>query len=96
MRAAYAGHEAMTFTDYMDLETGRTLSAVPGGVYDIAPASGRVVPDFPEPWFTRAEDDKPKAGRRAAATEGDAAPEPGSEEEAGGEPAHDEDDHSAF
>ena len=53
MRAAYTGHEALTFSDYTDLTTGMTLRAEPGQVYDIAPASGRVVPEFPEPWFTR-------------------------------------------
>ena len=50
--AAYTGHEALTFTDYLDLETGKTLHAEPGGTYDVAPASGRVVPEVPEPWFT--------------------------------------------
>ena len=52
--AAYNGSEALTFSDYVDLETGRTLHAEPGHVYDVAPASGRVVPEFPEPWFTPA------------------------------------------
>ena len=51
--AAYNGHEALTFSDYLDLDTGKTLRAEPGGTYDIAPASGRVVPGVPEPWFTR-------------------------------------------
>ena len=51
MRVAYAGHEALTFSDYIDLNTGKTLHAVPGGTYDLAPASGRVVPEVPEPWF---------------------------------------------
>lgn len=51
MRAAYTGHEALTFNDYMDLETGSTLFAEPGGVYDIAPASGHNVDEIPEPWF---------------------------------------------
>src|SRR6185437_15823219 len=54
VRAVYTGHEALTFTDYIDLGTGRTLAVVPGGTYDIAPASGRVIPEFPEPWFTAA------------------------------------------
>jgi len=52
-RAIFNGHEALTFSDYTDLATGMTLRAEPGQVYDIAPASGRVVPEFPEPWFTR-------------------------------------------
>ena len=52
MRAVYTGHEALTFTDYTDLDTGKALRAEPGGTYDIAPASGRVIPEFPEPWFT--------------------------------------------
>ena len=71
MRVAYAGHEALTFSDYIDLETGRTLHAEPGGVYDIAPASGRVVPEVPEPWFVSAEPEP-----EVRATEPDAEPEP--------------------
>ena len=55
MRVVYVHHEPLTFTDYLNLETGQTLTAVPGVTYDIAPASGRVVPDLPEPWFTAAE-----------------------------------------
>lgn len=54
MRAAYTGHEALTFSDYTDQETGKTLHAEPGGVYDVTPASGRAVPEVPEPWFTAA------------------------------------------
>lgn len=50
-RAVYTGHEALTFSDYLDLETGKTLYAEPGQVYDIGPASGHVVPGFPVPWF---------------------------------------------
>ena len=55
MRAAYTGHEALTFGDYLDLDTGKTLLAEPGGVYDIAPASGRNVDEIPAPWFIAAE-----------------------------------------
>ena len=55
MRAAYTGTEALTFSQYIDLDTGKTLTAEPGGVYDIAPASGHVVDDVPAPWFTAAE-----------------------------------------
>jgi hypothetical protein len=100
--AAYNGHEPLTFTDYLDLGTGKTLHAEPGVVYDVAPASGRVVPDMPEPWFTPVS---PAGGvvtasaglaGEGAAAEGDAAPGSSSDEEAGGEPAHDEDEHSAF
>jgi hypothetical protein len=94
--AAYNGHEALTFTDYLDLGTGKTLHAKPGVTYDVAPASGRVVPDFPDPWFTPVfatggvvTGSAGLAGEGAAA-EGDAAPGSG-DEEAGGEPAHDED-----
>ena len=63
MRAAYTGNEALTFSDYMDLETGRTLLAEPGGVYDIMPASGRNVNDIPAPWFIPAG--APKTAKRA-------------------------------
>ena len=86
MRAAYAGHEALTFTDYLDLETGKTLHAEPGRSYDIAPASGHVVPEIPEPWFTPVE-------REPAllpwAAEPDAVPEPESEPEPVPEPEQD-------
>ena len=58
-RAIFNGYEALTFSDYTDLTTGMTLRAEPGQVYDIAPASGRVVPEFPEPWFTRAVETPP-------------------------------------
>jgi hypothetical protein len=55
VRAAYGHYEALTFSDYLDLDTGKTLHAEPGRTYDIAPASGHVVPELPEPWFTAAE-----------------------------------------
>ena len=72
MKAAYTGHEALTFNDYVDLETGRTLTAEPGGVYDIAPASGHAVPDVPEAWFAVIE----VAGNAAAEPEDPDAGEP--------------------
>jgi hypothetical protein len=96
-RVAYNGHEALTFTGYLDLESGKTLHAEPGGTYDIAPASGRAAPDIPQGWFTPLEDQD-----EGAAAEGDAAAtEPGSEEDSSGEPVHDEDpddedEHSTF
>jgi hypothetical protein len=49
--AAYTGHETLMFLDYQDVATGRALTAVPGGVYDVAPAGGRNVPALP-PGFT--------------------------------------------
>jgi hypothetical protein len=55
VRAAYAGTETLTFSQYIDLDTGKTLTAEPGGTYDIAPASGHAVDDVPGPWFTAAE-----------------------------------------
>ena len=78
--AAYTGHETLTFPDYLDLATGKTLRAEPGRTYDVAPASGRVIPEFPEPWFT------PVTSGEGAPAEGDGAPE-----DLAGEPAHDED-----
>jgi hypothetical protein len=54
VRVAYAGIETLTFNQYIDLDTGKTLTAEPGGVYDIAPASGHTVDDVPAPWFTPA------------------------------------------
>ena len=61
MRAAYTGNEALTFSEYIDLGTGKTLRAEPGGTYDIIPASGRVVAEIPAPWFVPA---MTGAGRR--------------------------------
>lgn len=98
--AAFTGHESLTFPDYLDLGTGKTLHAEPRAEpYDIAPASGRTVPDIPQGWFTPAGD---SAGSTAEAVEGagpgEGAPDEGdgapAGEEAGGEP--DEDEHSAF
>ena len=60
MRVAYGGQEALTFMDYIDTATGRTLHAEPGGVYDIIPA-GRPVDEYPAPWFTPVEGE-PAAG----------------------------------
>ena len=58
MRAVYTGHEALTFNDYLDGDTGRTLTAVPGGVYDVAPAGGgRPVPALP-PMFVPVSPDE--------------------------------------
>ena len=63
MRAAYTGTEALTFSQYMDAETGRTLHAEPGGVYDVMPASGHVVPEIPAGWFVPVdEQDQPAPG----------------------------------
>jgi hypothetical protein len=66
VRAGYNGQEALTFNDYTDLETGKTLHAIPGGTYDIAPASGHVVPEVPEPWFTLLPEEDPYAAEPAA------------------------------
>ena len=76
MRCAYVGHEALTFTDYIDLEAGKTLHAEPGGVYDIAPASGRNVLEVPEPWFVAVAGEVPDPQAWAWAAEPDATPEP--------------------
>ena len=68
MRAVYTGHETLTFTDYLDGETGRTLTAEPGRVYDVTPASGRLVPDLPAGWFVP-EDPEARAAKEAVAAE---------------------------
>ena len=94
--AAFNGHEAFDFPDYLDLGTGKTLHAEPGGTYDVAPASGRNVPDMPAGWFTPVA--RPGVGAwigvsRELTGEDEAADATGSDS---GEPAYDEDDHSAF
>lgn len=86
--AAYTGHEALTFPDYLDQGTGRTLTAEPGGTYDITPASGRLVPDIPRGWFTpvfAAGHAVSEPEEQGAPAEGDGAL-PGDEDESGGEP----------
>ena len=92
MRAGYNGQEALTFNDYTDLQTGKTLHAVPGGTYDIAPASGHVVPEVPEPWFTLLPEEDPYAAEPAADAAWDGPvpvtePEPELEPEPAPEPA---------
>ena len=83
--AAYHGHEALTFTDYLDLGTGKTLHAEPREEpYDVAPASGRAVPEIPAGWFTPIQGGGEDAG---APAEGDGAPD----QQQAGEPAHDQD-----
>ena len=57
MRAAYVHHEALTFSDYIDGETGKTLHAEPGRVYEVTPASGHVVPEIPAAWFVPVDED---------------------------------------
>ena len=69
MRAVFTGHETLTFMDYLDLETGRTLTAEPGRVYDVAPAGGRPVPVLP-PGFVQVQAPKPKVITAAAGMQG--------------------------
>ena len=69
MRAVFTGHESLTFMDYLDLETGRTLLAEPGRVYDVAPAGGRPVPVLP-PGFAVVQAPKPKTVTAAAGMQG--------------------------
>lgn len=79
MLAFYTGHETLTFPDYLDLETGKTLTAGPREQpYDVAPASGRLVPDFPAGWFVPA-DPEAHAAKLAAEEAERAAAERGSE-----------------
>jgi hypothetical protein len=76
VRVAYGGQETLTFMDYLDLGTGRTLRAEPGGVYDIAPTSGRRVDEVPAQWFTVVEGEPVPL---PWAAEPDAVPEPAPE-----------------
>ena len=78
-RVRYTGVHAGTLMDYTDLETGRAVEAVPGGVYDVAPASGRAVPDMPAHCVAVDEAPAKKAAPGKAAV--------GSDEDKPGEPA---------
>lgn len=40
MAVQYLGHMTMTYMDYIDLATGKTLVAVPGQSYNIIPNGG--------------------------------------------------------
>ena len=80
----YTHHEPLTFSGYTDLETGGTLRAEPGRVYDITPASGHVVPGFPVPWFGFADEEawaaqKAADEERLAAEGGEGEPSPDGE-----------------
>lgn len=59
MRVIYHGHEVMTYSGYLDLSTGGTLTCEPGLAYDITPEvmpnDGRFTPEEDEP----REDDSP-------------------------------------
>ena len=82
--AAYTGHETLTFPDYLDLGTGRTLTAEPGQSYDVSPASGRLAEDFPAGWFVPASDEELAA--RQAEAERLAAENPAAEAGEGADP----------
>ena len=86
MRAVYTGHETLTFTDYLDGETGRTLTAEPGRDYEVAPASGRMVPDIPTGWFVPADPEE-WAAKEAAAAEAERLTAENAAAESGGEDA---------
>ena len=73
MRVAYVGHEALTFTDYIDLETGQTLRAEPGGATTSPPCPGGSSPRSPGPGSCRRRAVEPAALWPA---EPDAIPEP--------------------
>ena len=87
--AIYTGHETLTFPDYTDLGTGRTLTAEPGKSYDVSPASGRAVPDIPEGWFVPADPEEWEAARAAAEAERLVAENAAAEDGAGDGPAPD-------
>ena len=77
MRAAYTGQEALTFSQYLDGETGKTLAAEPGGVYEVTPASGHVVPEIPAAWFVPVdEQDQADPDRWAVTPQDEAEREP--------------------
>ena len=71
MRAAFTGHGPLMFPDYVDLSTGRVLAVEPGGVYDVAPASGRNVPDVPAGWFAPVADEAEEPPAEAVVFEPD-------------------------
>lgn len=55
MRAAFTGSAPLTFMDYIDGETGRTLTAAPGGVYEVVPVGAHPLPEVP-PGFVPVEE----------------------------------------
>jgi hypothetical protein len=42
VRLQYTGQVAVTYMDYLDLDTGKSLNVIPGGIYNVALASGRL------------------------------------------------------
>jgi len=74
-RVRYTGVHPGTLMDYTDLDTGRAVQVVPGGVYDVAPASGRAVPDVPAHCALVGEAPAKKAVPAKAADGGENEPE---------------------
>jgi hypothetical protein len=72
VRAAFTGSAPLTFMDYIDGETGRTLTAVPGGVYEVVPVAAHPVPEVP-PGFVPVEEKPAKAAKSKAADDGEQA-----------------------
>lgn len=70
MRAAFTGTHGLTFMDYIDGETGRTLTAEPGGVYEVVPVGAHPLPDIP-PGFVAAEAPKSPKKKPKPDDEGD-------------------------
>jgi len=70
----YSGYLSVTYGDYIDLGTGKSLQVVPGGVYDIQ-ATGFGAPDIPPGDFTLVTDDDEKEDEEKEDTEPSPAPE---------------------
>lgn len=67
--AMYTGSQVLTFMDYLDAETGRTLVGEPGVTYDVlVAATGRPVPELP-PGFTAVTPAEPESPTDEAAEE---------------------------
>jgi hypothetical protein len=59
----YIGHAPVTYLDYLDASTGRTLSAYPGNWYSMVPANSRAGLTVPPPdscWLTAANKFAPR------------------------------------
>lgn len=76
MAAIFNGHVTMTYMDYIDTATGKTLVCVPGQSYTFAPNGGHAVPRPATPTDGRFT---VGSGREAIAPAEDA----GNEEESG-------------
>jgi hypothetical protein len=57
----YTGHEVMTYPGFLDEDTGKTLTCIPGMAYSVIPVSGNAGDKPNDGRFSSAEDSRETA-----------------------------------